>query len=98
MAKQTNKKKKLPQKLREETISLHHKGDGYKQISKTLQVPRDTAGIIMCKLKTPATAANLPGRGRKQKFIKCLNTTAEKNSCVTAKDLQEDLTRAGAKG
>ena len=51
--------------MREEIISSHLKGLGYKKISKKFKIPRDTIGSIIRKFKTYGTAAKLPGCGRK---------------------------------
>ncbi|KAL0152022.1 hypothetical protein M9458_052667 [Cirrhinus mrigala] len=93
------KTKELPQKLREEIISSHLKGLGYKKISKRFNIPRDTIGSIIRKFKTYGTAANLPGRGRKltisSRALSNLSRTAKKNSRVTARQLQDDMMKAG---
>lgn len=44
--------KELPQKLREEIISSNLKGLGYKKVFKIFNIPRDTIGSIIWKLKT----------------------------------------------
>ena len=59
-------------KTREEEITLHRKGNGYKKIAKMLNIPRDTIGSIIRKLKAKGTVETLPGRGRK----KILTSTA----------------------
>ena len=51
------KAKEWSQKFREEIVALHKKGNGYKKISKLLNVPRDTVGSIICKFRTTGTAA-----------------------------------------
>lgn len=93
------KTKELPQKLREEIISSHLKGLGYKKISKIFNIPRDTIGSIIRKFKTYGTAANLPGRGRKptisSRALSNLVRTAKKTPRVTARQLQDDLMKAG---
>uniref|UniRef100_A0A3Q3KB45 Uncharacterized protein n=1 Tax=Monopterus albus TaxID=43700 RepID=A0A3Q3KB45_MONAL len=93
------KTKELPQKLREEIISSHLKGLGYKKISKRFNIPRDTTGRIIRKFKTYGTAANLPGRGRKptisSRALSNLVRTAMKNPRVTARQLQDDMMKAG---
>ena len=53
-------------KSREEVISLHKQGCGYKKIAKTLNIPRDTTGSIIRKFKAKGTVQTLPGRGRKR--------------------------------
>lgn len=95
------KKRVLSQKLREEIISLHQKGNGFRKTSKTLKLPKDTVGCIIHKFKTHGTAAKLAGHGSKSNIpprgIRHLKTTAEKSPCITAKDLQQDLMKAGTK-
>ncbi|KAF7646038.1 hypothetical protein LDENG_00194750 [Lucifuga dentata] len=93
-------KKELSQKLREEIISLHQNGNGYKKISNILKVPRQTVGNVIQKFKTHDTAANLPGHGRKSKIlprgVRGLQKTAEKTH-TTAIDLHDDMMKAGTK-
>lgn len=87
--------------FRENVISLHKEGKGYKKIAKTLNVSRTTVGNIIRKYKDHGTVATLPGRGRK----KMLTTTAtryitremQKNPRMTAKDLQKGMADAGTK-
>lgn len=93
------KTKELPQELREEIISLHLKGSGYKKISKNLNVSKTTIGSIVRKFQAYGAAANLPGRGRKPKISnKCLRNLirkTKKNPFISLKDLQDDLMKAG---
>jgi transposase len=62
------KAKELSQKFREEIVALHKKGDGYKKISKLLNVSNDTVGSIIRKFKATGTVATQHGRGQKQKL------------------------------
>jgi len=53
--------------LRKCIIALHKQGTGYKNIAKTLNVPRDSVGSIARKFKVKGTLVRLPGRGIKRK-------------------------------
>lgn len=62
------KTKELSQKVKEEIISLHQKGNGNKKVSKTLNSPRDIIGSIVLTFKAYDIAANLSGHGIKLKI------------------------------
>uniref|UniRef100_A0A8C5PID1 Transposase n=1 Tax=Leptobrachium leishanense TaxID=445787 RepID=A0A8C5PID1_9ANUR len=66
------KSREWSRKTREEVITLHRKGNGYKKIAKMLNIPRETIGSIIRKFKAKGTVETLPGRGRK----KMLTSTA----------------------
>ena len=93
------KARELSQKFREEIIALHKKGNGYKKISKRLNVPRDTVGSIIRKFKAIGTVATQHGRGRKKKLsaatARFLRRQVDKNPRLTAKDLKQDLAEGG---
>lgn len=86
-------------KFREEVIALHKQGNGYKKISKLLNVAISTIGSIIRKFKAKGTVATQHGRGRKKKLSKAtarfLRRQVDKNPRLTAKDLQEDLAAEG---
>ena len=93
------KAKEWSQKFREEIVALHKKGNGYKKISKLLNVPRDTFGSIIRKFRATGTAATKHGRGRKKKFsaaaARFMRRQVDKNPRLTAKELKEDLAKGG---
>ena len=74
-------------------------GKRYKIIARTLNVPKGTVGSIVRKFKATHLVATQPGRGKKQKIsataTRFLRRKVDKNPRVTAKELQEDLLRAG---
>ena len=80
-------------------VALHKKGNGYKKISKLLNVPRDIVGSIICKFNATGTAATQHGRGGKKKLsaavARFLRRQVDKNPRLTAKDLKEDLAEGG---
>ena len=89
------KAREWSQKTREEVISLHKNGNGYKKIAKLFNIPRDTIGSIIRKFKLKGTVETLPGRGRKKILtataVRYLKRKVEKNPRVTAKELKKDL-------
>lgn len=93
------KSREWSQKTREEVISLHKKGNGYKKIAKMLNIPRDTIGSIIRKFKAKGTVETAPGRGRKRILsataVRYLRRKVEKNPCVTAEELKKDLSDVG---
>ncbi|KAI5615219.1 hypothetical protein C0J50_8776 [Silurus asotus] len=86
-------------KTREQVITLHRKGNGYKKIAKMLNIPRDTIGSIIRKFKAKGTVETLPGRGRKKMLtstaVRYLKRRVEKSPCVTAEELRKDLSDVG---
>ena len=93
------KSKEWSQKVREEIVSLHKQGKGYKTIANALNVPKSTVLSIVHKFRSKGTVATLPGRGRKKKIsaasTRFLRRQVVKNPRLTAKDLQQDLAAAG---
>lgn len=93
------KAKEWSQKFREEIVALHKKGNGYKKISKLLNVPRDTVGSIIRKFKATGTVATKCGRGRKKKLTaaaaRFVRRQVDKNPRLTSKELKEDLAKEG---
>uniref|UniRef100_A0A8C5M7V7 Transposase n=1 Tax=Leptobrachium leishanense TaxID=445787 RepID=A0A8C5M7V7_9ANUR len=80
------KSREWSRKTREEVITLHRKGNGYKKIAKMLNIPRETIGSIIRKFKAKGTVETLPARGRKKmtstavRYLKC---RVEKSPRVT---------------
>ena len=86
-------------KLREEIIAFHKKGNGYKKISRSRNISRDTVGSIIRKYKATGTVKTQPGRGRKKVLsrtaVRYLRRKVDQNPRLTAKSLQQDLTDVG---
>ena len=65
------KKKKtgeLSEEDRHKIVSKHGQSQGYKSISRDLDVPMSTVRNVIRKFKAHGTVANLPVRGRKSKL------------------------------
>uniref|UniRef100_A0A8C5MHJ1 Transposase n=1 Tax=Leptobrachium leishanense TaxID=445787 RepID=A0A8C5MHJ1_9ANUR len=93
------KSREWSRKTREEVITLHRKGNGYKKIAKMLNKPRETIGSIICKFKAKGTVETLPGCGRKKMLtltaVRYLKRRVEKSPRVTAEELRKDLSDVG---
>uniref|UniRef100_A0A8C5PIU7 Transposase n=1 Tax=Leptobrachium leishanense TaxID=445787 RepID=A0A8C5PIU7_9ANUR len=93
------KSREWSRKTREEVITLHRKGNGYKKIAKMLNIPRETIGSIIHKFKAKGTVETLPGRGRKKMLtstaVRYLKRRVEKSPRVTAEELRKDLSDVG---
>uniref|UniRef100_A0A8C5MCY2 Transposase n=1 Tax=Leptobrachium leishanense TaxID=445787 RepID=A0A8C5MCY2_9ANUR len=93
------KSREWSRKTREEVITLHRKGNGYKKIAKMLNIPRETIGSIIRKFKAKGTVETLPGRGRKKMLtstaVRYLKRRVEKSPRVTAEELRKDLSDVG---
>ena len=93
-----DKTKELPQKLREEIISLHLKGIGYKKICQIFNIPRDAVRSIIRKFKFMAQLKTCLARGKKpnisSRALSNLIRMTKKNPHVTAKCLQDALYRS----
>ncbi|XP_067348196.1 uncharacterized protein [Channa argus] len=64
----TRKTKEHPTEVREKVIEKHRSGDGYKKISKSLNIPLSTVKSIIKKWKEHGTSVNLHRSGRPQKL------------------------------
>ncbi|XP_072127656.1 activating transcription factor 7-interacting protein 1-like isoform X7 [Mobula birostris] len=67
----TMKTKEHSTQLREKVIEKHKSGDGYKKISKSLNIPWSTVKSIIKKWKEYGAAVNLPRTGRPLKLGDC---------------------------
>uniref|UniRef100_A0A8C5QS12 Transposase n=1 Tax=Leptobrachium leishanense TaxID=445787 RepID=A0A8C5QS12_9ANUR len=89
------KSREWSRKTREEVITLHRKGNGYKKIAKMLNIPRETIGSIIRKFKAKGTVEMLPGRGRKKMLtstaVRYLKRRVEKSPRVTAEELRKKM-------
>ncbi|CAJ0929321.1 unnamed protein product [Ranitomeya imitator] len=64
------KTKELPEDLRNQIVRKHEQSQGYKSISKDLNVPVSTVRSVIKKFRPHGTMANLPRCGRKRKIDK----------------------------
>ncbi|CAJ0966836.1 unnamed protein product [Ranitomeya imitator] len=64
------KTKELSEDLRNQIVRKHEQSQGYKSISKDLNVPVSTVHSVIKKFKAHSTVANLPRCGRKRKIDK----------------------------
>ncbi|CAJ0961218.1 unnamed protein product [Ranitomeya imitator] len=64
------KTKELSEDLRNQIVRKHEQSQGYKSISKDLNVPVSTVRSVIKKCKAHGTVANLPRCGRKRKIDK----------------------------
>ncbi|KAL0166161.1 hypothetical protein M9458_038005, partial [Cirrhinus mrigala] len=94
-----NKCKELSVDLRETIVEKHGQSQGYKSISKDLNVPVSTVRNIIKRFTAHGTVANLPGRGRKSKINEKLQQRivrmVDKEPRLTSKQIQADLQTQG---
>ena len=62
------KSKELSEDLRNKIMEKHGQSQGYKSISRDLDVPLSTVHNIIKKFTAHGTVADLPGHGRKTKI------------------------------
>ncbi|KAI4897774.1 hypothetical protein NFI96_010319 [Prochilodus magdalenae] len=62
------KTKELSEDLRSKIVRKHGQSQGYKSISKDLNVPVSTVRSVIKKFKAHGTVTNLPRCGRKRKI------------------------------
>ncbi len=61
--------KELPEELRDRIVARHRSGQGYKNNSAALKVPKSTVASIILKWKTFGTTRTLPIAGRPAKQL-----------------------------
>ncbi|XP_018550156.1 centrin-3 [Lates calcarifer] len=85
--------------LRDKIVARHKSGQGYKTISKALNIPRSTVASIIVKWKKFGTTRTLPRVGRPQKLSKrakrALVREVTKNPMVTLTELQKSAAVMG---
>ncbi len=90
--------KELPEELRDRIVARHRSGQGYKNISAALKVPKSTASIIL-KWKTFGTTRTLPRAGRPAKLSyrgrRALVREVKKNPKITVAELQRCIREMG---
>lgn len=93
------KSKELSEDLRTKIVEKHRQSQGYKSISRDLNVPVSTVRNVIKKLKAHGTVANLPGRGRKRKIDERLQRRTvrimDKEPRSTSKQIEADLQTQG---
>ncbi len=91
--------KELSVDLREKIVERHGQSQGYKSISRDLNVPESTVHNIIKRFTAHDTVANLPGRGRKSKINEKLQRRivrmVDKKPRLTSKQIQADLQTRG---
>uniref|UniRef100_A0A8C4SU77 Transposase Tc1-like domain-containing protein n=1 Tax=Erpetoichthys calabaricus TaxID=27687 RepID=A0A8C4SU77_ERPCA len=84
--------KELPEELRDRIVARHRSGQGYKNISAALKVPKSTVASIILKWKTFGTTRTLPRAGRPAKLSyrgrRALVREVKKNPKITLAELQ----------
>ncbi len=83
--------KELPEELRDRIVARHRSGQGYKNISAALKVPKSTVASIILKWKTFGTTRILPRAGRPAKLSyqgrRALVREVKKNPKITVAEL-----------
>ena len=91
--------KGLSKDLRDKVVKRHRSGDGYKNISKALNIPWSTVKTIIKKCKAYGTTKTLPRSGRPSKLDdqarRRLMREATKNPMETMKKLQAFMAKTG---
>ena len=86
------KTKELSKQLWDKVVERHRSGEGYKKISKALNIPWSTVKSIIKKWKVYGTTQNLLRAGRPPKLSsqvrRALVREASKRPMTTLKDLQ----------
>ena len=96
------KARELSEEVRHKIVAKHGQSQGYKSISRDLDVPVSTVRNVIRKFKAHGTVANLPGcgpQGHKRKLDRRLQRRivrmVEKAPRSTAKQIQADLQTQG---
>ncbi|KAJ8363720.1 hypothetical protein SKAU_G00125510 [Synaphobranchus kaupii] len=91
--------KELPKLLRDKIVERHVSGEGYKKISKSLNISPNTIRSIILKWKVRHTTETLPRSGRPPKLSNQartkLVTEATVRPTVTLKELQSSIVEMG---
>ncbi len=91
--------KELPEELRDRIVARHRSGQGYKNISAALEVPKSTVASIILKWKTFGTTRTLPRAGRLAKLSyrgkRALVREVKKNPKITVAELQRCIREMG---
>uniref|UniRef100_A0AAR2JMY3 Transposase Tc1-like domain-containing protein n=1 Tax=Pygocentrus nattereri TaxID=42514 RepID=A0AAR2JMY3_PYGNA len=88
-------RKELPEHQRDLIIQTYQSGEGYKRISKSLNIPWNTVKTVIIKWRKHGTTVTLPRTGRPSKIDdktrRKLVREAAKRPTATLKELQEFL-------
>ncbi|XP_057696935.1 uncharacterized protein LOC130918837 [Corythoichthys intestinalis] len=91
--------RELPQHQRDLIVERYQSGDGYKRISKALNIPWNTVKSVLVRWRKNGTTVTLPRTGRPSKIDektrKELVKEAVKRPTATLKELQEFLASTG---
>ncbi len=91
--------KELPEELRDRIVARHRSGQGYKNISAALKVPKSTVASIILKWKSFGTTRTLPRAGRPAKLSyrgrRALVREVKKNPKITVAELQRCIREMG---
>ncbi len=91
--------KELPEELRDRIVARHRSGQGYKNISAALKVPKSTVASIILKWKTFGMTRTLPRTGRPAKLSyrgrRALVREVKKNPKITVAELQRCIREMG---
>ncbi|KAK7143817.1 hypothetical protein R3I93_014851 [Phoxinus phoxinus] len=94
------RKRELSEDLRTKIVEKYQQSQGYKSISRDLDVPLSTVRNMIKKFATHGTVANLPGRGRKRKIDERLQRRivrmVDKQPQTSSKEIQAVLQAQGA--
>ena len=93
-------RRELSEDLRTKIVEKYQQSQGYKSISRDLDVPLSTVRNIIKKFAIHGTVANLPGRGRKRKIDERLQRRivrmVDKQPQTSSKEIQAVLQAQGA--
>src|SRR4029434_7992217 len=93
------KSKELSEGLRTKIVEKHGQSQGYKSISRDLNVPVSSVRNVIKKFTAPGIVPNLPGHGRKRKIDERLQQRifrmVDKKPRTTLKQIQADLQTQG---
>ncbi len=91
--------KELPEELRDRIVARHRSGQGYKNISAALKVPKSTVASIILKWKTFGMTRTLLRAGRPAKLSyqgrRALVREVKKNPKITVAELQRCIREMG---
>ncbi len=91
--------KELPEELRDRVVARHRSGQGYKNISAALKVPKSTVASIILKWKTFGTTRTLPRAGRPAKLSyrgrRALVREVKNNPKITVAEVQRCIREMG---